>query len=692
MLELAELVLEVTGSTSEIVYEPLPVDDPTQRRPDLTLARRDARLGADHGPARRARAHGRVLPQRHRPRLTSGVASADDRPAARRRHPRAVLAPRARRDGDVRPRSIRRRRCAEAPPTSSWSAWPPATAASRPAPFGAAGRRCATCPLPRPALYEAWHALRWPAVERATGPVDVIHATGMAVPPAHGAARRHRARPGLPAPTRATLTRHGLRFFHRAIELTRRDADLVLCPSEATADGLPRRRLRRRPDPRRAVGRRRPPVRRRRGRPRSARRHGLDAALRAVSWARSSPARTCRGLVDAVRAARPRRTSTWCSSARRAGTRTSTAARAPARRAGVRRARLRAADRPAARSTPAPPAFCFPSLREGFGLPVLEAMAQGTPVVTSAGTATEEVAGDAGLLVDPHDHAAIADGPGRAARRPGAADRSAPRPAAGRAGSPGSAPPSSPSGSPTARAWPPMASDRPAQPGPTAADASASTCCGCVPGVVGGSEEYTARLLRGLAEPAARRPRRHAVRPARRSPRPTPTWPTAFPTVHRAGSTGRRKAVRVAAEATWLAAQAAPAALRPACTTPAASLPAVRGRPRRVLTDPRPPAARACPENFSPVKRRFARRRCCPGRRARPRVVVTPSESRRGIGRRARSASTRDRVARRARTASTAPTRRSRPPTVAAVAGACTAWATGRSSCTRRSPTPTRTT
>jgi len=37
--ELAALVLEVTGSSSEIVYEPLPVDDPTQRRPDITLAR-----------------------------------------------------------------------------------------------------------------------------------------------------------------------------------------------------------------------------------------------------------------------------------------------------------------------------------------------------------------------------------------------------------------------------------------------------------------------------------------------------------------------------------------------------------------------------------------------------------------------------------------------------------------------------
>ena len=40
MLELAALVLELTGSKSEIVYEPLPVDDPMQRKPDLTLARK----------------------------------------------------------------------------------------------------------------------------------------------------------------------------------------------------------------------------------------------------------------------------------------------------------------------------------------------------------------------------------------------------------------------------------------------------------------------------------------------------------------------------------------------------------------------------------------------------------------------------------------------------------------------------
>jgi glycosyltransferase involved in cell wall biosynthesis len=53
-------------------------------------------------------------------------------------------------------------------------------------------------------------------------------------------------------------------------------------------------------------------------------------------------------------------------------------------------------------------AFVYPSLWEGFGLPVLEAMAAGTPVLTSLGSGTEEVAGDAALLVDPGDQAALA--------------------------------------------------------------------------------------------------------------------------------------------------------------------------------------------------------------------------------------------------------------------------------------------
>lgn len=53
--------------------------------------------------------------------------------------------------------------------------------------------------------------------------------------------------------------------------------------------------------------------------------------------------------------------------------------------------------------------FAFPSLYEGFGLPVLEAMRCGAPVVTSNTSSLPEVVGDAGITVDPEDVAAIAD-------------------------------------------------------------------------------------------------------------------------------------------------------------------------------------------------------------------------------------------------------------------------------------------
>jgi alpha-1,3-rhamnosyl/mannosyltransferase len=55
-------------------------------------------------------------------------------------------------------------------------------------------------------------------------------------------------------------------------------------------------------------------------------------------------------------------------------------------------------------------AFLYPTLYEGFGLPVIEAMASGTPVLTSSTSALQEIAGGYALLVDPMDAGAIATG------------------------------------------------------------------------------------------------------------------------------------------------------------------------------------------------------------------------------------------------------------------------------------------
>jgi glycosyltransferase involved in cell wall biosynthesis len=54
--------------------------------------------------------------------------------------------------------------------------------------------------------------------------------------------------------------------------------------------------------------------------------------------------------------------------------------------------------------------LAMPSLYEGFGLPLVEAMAHGTPVLTSNNSSMPEVAGDAGLLVDPLSVASIQNG------------------------------------------------------------------------------------------------------------------------------------------------------------------------------------------------------------------------------------------------------------------------------------------
>jgi glycosyltransferase involved in cell wall biosynthesis len=256
--------------------------------------------------------------------------------------------------------------------------------------------------LPRVALYESWHRFRQPSVERATGPVHAIHATSLAVPPRS-------------APLIVTIhdlaflrdpshfTKHGLSFFNRGTELARADGDLILCPSEATArdcrdNGFEAARVRVVPlgveqdemeksqaiEEVRSLGIEQPyvlwtgTVEPRKNLPRLLRAwRKVDTDARLVLVGPPGWNEKLGPLIEAT----PRVTSLgW-----------------------VPHRHLTALYSAAV-------ALCWPSLWEGFGFPVLEAMVQSTAVITSRETSTEEIAGSAALLVDPHDEVEIAAG------------------------------------------------------------------------------------------------------------------------------------------------------------------------------------------------------------------------------------------------------------------------------------------
>jgi glycosyltransferase involved in cell wall biosynthesis len=250
-------------------------------------------------------------------------------------------------------------------------------------------------PLARPWLYESWNRVEWPRVERATGPVDVCHST-TAIPAATGAPHVVTVHDVAFLDTPDRFTRHGARVMRRGLARCR-NADLVLCPSHVTfarlvAAGFDGADVRVVPWGVEAV-----PV--------------DDAARRRVAERHRLPDE----FVLFVGTIEPRKNLTALAAAMQRVDLPLVAAGA----AGWGEAAtgtgavqflgfVDAADLPALYDLAT--VFAYPSLDEGFGLPVAEAMAYGTPVVTSRGTSTEEVAGGAAVLVDPADVEAISAG------------------------------------------------------------------------------------------------------------------------------------------------------------------------------------------------------------------------------------------------------------------------------------------
>ena len=294
--------------------------------------------------------------------------------------------------------------------------------ARHPRPAVEAARRAAglvgapvVLPLPRPLLYEAW--VRWgqpplPLGAPALAAVDLVHAPSVAVPPLGRSPLVVTAHDAASEVCPDAFTARGRAFHRRGLAAAARRADLVITVSQAAADEIvahsriPAERMRVVPN---AVD---PPAPDEEADTALRRRLGLSGPY--VLWIGSLEPRKGVGTVVAAMGRRAR-----------AGARP----RVPLVLAGYRgwlgEGIVTADDRRALGGDlvelgPLDEAtlwavyrgaevFAFPSRHEGFGLPPLEAMSQGVPVVASDLPACREVLGDAAVLVAPGDVAAWAD-------------------------------------------------------------------------------------------------------------------------------------------------------------------------------------------------------------------------------------------------------------------------------------------
>jgi glycosyltransferase involved in cell wall biosynthesis len=283
--------------------------------------------------------------------------------------------------------------------------------------------------LSRDRLYESWMADRRPAPQSIAGHVDVVHSTGPAIPPPGGAALVITVHDLAPIRFADRYPRRARALHKRGAHIAAAEAARIICPSRSTAldveefYGVDRERIRVVP-------------------------HGVDiadlgAAQHSVGdagrrWERRGIAepyvlwvgtqeqrKNVVAVLEAFSHLAGRHPELslvlhgpngWLGDEVGAGLQhRGLQGRTIVSEGSLPRNELAALY---ARAS----VFVYPSLYEGFGMPVLEAMACGTPVVTSNISALPETAGDAALLVDPLDDAALAEAISRILEDPGLAE------------------------------------------------------------------------------------------------------------------------------------------------------------------------------------------------------------------------------------------------------------------------------
>jgi glycosyltransferase involved in cell wall biosynthesis len=272
--------------------------------------------------------------------------------------------------------------------------------------------RRVTLPLPRPVLWESWVRLGWPPLPALPG-TDLVHAPSVAVPPRPRVPLVVTVHDAAPLLFPDAFPKRSRRWHEMALQATARRADLVITVSQAAADEIvahtpiPADRIRVvangvapleiDPDERRA----------------RARARGLEDR-EFVLWVGSLEPRKGVGTLVAAMAERKRRHPDDDTLLVLAGFEGWLNADLidPADRQALGPA-LRQLGRLDERELwglyGSATLFAFPSRHEGFGVPVIEAMSQGVPVVASDIPAVREVAGGAARLVGPEDVKGWAD-------------------------------------------------------------------------------------------------------------------------------------------------------------------------------------------------------------------------------------------------------------------------------------------